>query len=57
MAELVPWLNDEQNKHGVDVYADWHAEEAWALLEEWARDDAPDGVMVERQLGEIFLLG
>lgn len=57
MRELLGWLNRAQDRAGGDVYAEWGAPEAWALLEAWAADDEPDGVMVERQLGEIFLLG
>lgn len=57
MMELIPWLNEEQSKRAVDVYADWHEAELWPLLTEWAEEDDPNGVMIERSLGEIFLLG
>lgn len=56
--ELLGWLNTEQGKRaGVDVYREWGEDETWTWLAEWAAEDDPNGVMVDRTLGEIFLLG
>jgi hypothetical protein len=40
----------------VDIFVPWNENEVWDLLVEWAAEDDPT-VMVERSLGEIFLLG
>lgn len=52
MNTLLPWLNLEQTRHGVN-YAPWTEDEVWPLLREWADEDLPTGVMLAEAGGEI----
>jgi hypothetical protein len=55
MAELLRWMNGDQAARGAK-YREWSAEEAWELLEQWAAEEDPSGVMIQRDIDEIFSL-
>ncbi len=55
MQELLRWMDADQAVRGAK-YRPWTAEEVWEVLEAWAAEEDPNGVMVERSVNEIFSL-
>ncbi len=55
MGELLRWMNADQAARGAR-YREWTAEEMWEVLEAWAAEEDPSGVMIQRSIDEIFSL-